>query len=210
MKRYLKAGFSFLLVLTLLAALPLGGVAAGTDARDGLEVTLLTNRGVYEAGEDVQLTVSVKNTNAYAVDNVRLEAMLPEGFEPVGELPAPMNISAGQTGTATLTARAVELQSTPVWLLWLAIGIFVAAAAVCVVMTVRRKKVAKVMSVLLCVGLLLGLLPAQASAESPSFTLDKTVTVDGQTVTFRCRVQYPIALEQVTPLEDGDIHPILE
>lgn len=210
MKRYLKAGFSFLLVLTLLAALPLGVFAAGTDARDGLEVTLLTNRGVYEAGEDVQLTVSVKNTNAYAVDNVRLEAMLPEGFEPVGELPAPMNISAGQTGTATLTARAVELQSTPVWLLWLAIGIFVAAAAVCVVMTVRRKKVAKVMSVLLCVGLLLGLLPAQASAESPSFTLDKTVTVDGQTVTFRCRVQYPIALEQVTPLEDGDIHPILE
>ena len=210
MKRYLKAGFSFLLVLTLLAALPLGVFAAGTDARDGLEVTLLTNRGVYEAGEDVQLTVSVKNTNAYAVDNVRLEAMLPEGFEPVGELPAPMNISAGQTGTATLTARAVELQSTPVWLLWLAIGIFVAAAAVCVVMTVRRKKVAKVMSVLLCVGLLLGLLPAQASAESPSFTLDKTVIVDGQTVTFRCRVQYPIALEQVTPLEDGDIHPILE
>ena len=100
MKRYIKAGFSVLLVLMMLLSLPFGAFAAGTDARDGLEVTLLTDQGTYEADENIQLTVSVKNTNAYAVDNVRLEALLPQGIELVGEAPAPISVAAGAVAEA--------------------------------------------------------------------------------------------------------------
>lgn len=210
MKRYLKVGFAVLLVLTLLAAMPFGAFAAGSEARDGLEVTLLTDQGVYDAGEDVQLTVSVKNTNAYAVDNVRLEALLPEGFEPVGQLPEPMNISAGKTGTAALTVRLTDVRSAPMAMIWLLIGLCVAAVAVVAVLAVRRKKMVNALSLLLCVAMLLALLPGQASAEDSSFVLDKTVTVDGQSVTLRCRISYPIALEKTVPLETGDIHPVLQ
>lgn len=212
MKKCLKMSLSLILAMLMLVALTLGVSAAGTDARDGLEVTLLTNQGTYGANEDIQLSVSVKNTNAYAVEGVQVEALLPEGYELVGDAPAPVNIPAGQTGTASVLVRLAANADvvSGSWWIWLAVGLLLAAAAVCTVLLVRRKQAVKALSLLLCVGLLLGLLPAQASAESPSFTLDKTVTVDGQTVTFRCRVQYPIALEQVTPLEDGDIHPILE
>ena len=210
MKRYIKAAFSVLLVLSLMLALSVVAFAAGTDARDGLEVTLLTNQGAYEAGEDIQLTVSVKNTNAYAVDQVRLEAMLPEGFEPVGELPAPLNIAAGATGVASMTVRLVKAPTTSMAWLWVAMGALAAVAAVCVVMLIRRKKAVKVLSVFLCVAMLLAFLPGKASAEDPSFVLDKTITVDGQAVTISCRITYPIALENTVPLKSGDIHPVLQ
>ena len=210
MKRYIKAAFSVLLVLSLMLALSVGAFAAGTDARDGLEVTLLTNQGTYEAGENIQMTVSVKNTNAYAVDQVRLEAMLPEGFEAVGELPEPLNIAAGSTGVASMTVRLVEVPSAPMAWLWVTMGVLLAAAAFCVVLMIRRKKSVKVLSVFLCVAMVMAFLPGQASAGDPSFVLDKTITVDGQPVTLSCRITYPVALEQTVPLKSGDIHPVLQ
>ena len=63
MKKYIKVSFSLMLALLMLAAMTFGVSAAGTDARDGLEVTLLTDQGVYEAGENINLTISIKNTN---------------------------------------------------------------------------------------------------------------------------------------------------
>ena len=210
MKRYLKAGFSFLLVLTLLAALPLGVFAAGADARDGLEVQLLTDQGAYEAGEEICLTVSVKNTNAYAVEGVQVEALLPQGYELAGAAPVPVDIPAGQTGTASVMVRLSAAGTAGIpWRILALIGAL-AVVAVGILLLVRRKKAVKALSLLLCVAMLMALLPADVSAQAPSFTLDKTVTVDGKTVTLRCRIQYPVALEQVTPLEDGDIHPVLE
>lgn len=210
MKRYVKAGFSVLLVMSLMLMLSVGAFAAGTDARDGLEVTLLTDQGSYEAGQNVQLTVSIKNTNAYAVENVRLEAVLPEGFEPVGQMPEPMNISAGETGAASLTVRPVAVERAPMVLLWVAVIVAALAAVFCVVMAVRRRKAVKVLSVVLALAMLMAYLPGRASAEDPTFLLDKTVTVDGEPVTLCCRISYPIALKNTVPLKAGDIHPVLQ
>lgn len=212
MKKYIKMSISLMLALLMLLALPFTASAAGADARDGLEVSLLTDQGTYAAGEEIQLAVSVKNTNAYAVEGVQVDALLPEGYELAGEAPAPLDIPAGQSGTASMAVRLVGNASvvSSRWGIWLAVGLLLAAAVVCAVVLIRRKKAVKVMSLLLCCLMLLGLLPGKASAEDPSFTLDKTVTVDGEAVILRCRVRYPMALEQVTPREDGDIHPILE
>ena len=212
MKKYLKMSISLLLALFLLVTLPFGVRAAGTDARDGLEVTLLTDQGSYEADEEIRLSVSVKNTNAYAVEGIRVETLLPQGFELAGETPAPVDLAAGQTGTASVLVRLIPEATafgSRLAIVLLA-GLVLAAAVACAVILIRRKKAVKVLSLLLCCAMLLALLPGQASAEDPSFTLDKTVTVDGETVTLRCLIRYPIALEQVTPLEDGDIHPVLQ
>ena len=213
MKKYIKMSISLMLALLLLFALPFTVSAAGADARDGLEVSLLTDQGTYGADEEIKLSVSVKNTNAYAVEGVQVEALLPQGFELAGEAPAPVDIPAGQTGTASVLVRMVSAGSEggTLWGLWLLAGLVLGAAAVAAaVVLVRRKKAVKALSLLLCVVMLMALLPGKASAEDPSFTLDKTVTVDGETVVLRCRIQYPVALEQVTPREDGEIHPILE
>ena len=209
MKKYIKISFSLMLAVLMLAALSFGVSAAGTDARDGLEVTLLTDQGVYAANEEICLSVSVKNTNAYAVEGVQVEALLPQGYELVGDAPAPVDIPAGQTGTASVLVRGIDNGSHFSWSLWLLIGGLLVAAA-CAVVLVFRKKTAKVLSVVLCMAMLMAMLPGKASAQTPAFTLDKTITVDGQSVTLRCRVSYPIALEQTIPLESGSIHPVVQ
>jgi hypothetical protein len=212
MKKYIKLSVSLLLAVLLLAGLTLGVSAAGTAAGDGLEVTLLTDQGTYTEDGDILLTVSVKNTNAYAVEGIQVEALLPEGYELAGEAPAPIDVPAGETGTATMRVRLTGNASdvSHPWGIWLTVGLLLVAAAIAAVLVIRRKKAAKVMSLLLCAAMVLGLLPATVRAEDPSFTLDKTVTVGEKTVTLRCRVRYPIAPEQVTPREDGQIHPILQ
>ena len=209
MKRYFKIGFSVLLVLMLLLSLPFGAFAVGTDTRDGLEVTLLTDQGTYEADENIQLTVSVKNTNAYAVDNVRLEALLPQGVELVGEAPAPISVAAGATGVATLNVRVVPAVSAG-WIIWALAAFLVIAVAACSVVLICRKKAVKALALLLCLAMLMAMLPAEAYAENPSFVLDKTVMVDGKDVTLSCRISYPVALENTVPLKDGSVHPVLQ
>ena len=135
MKWYIKMSIPLMLAVLMLAALTLGVSAAGTDARDGLEVTLLTDQGTYAADEEIQLSVSVKNTNAYAVEGVRVEALLPEGFELVGEAPASLDIPAGQTGIASMPVRLAGNDSSisiP-WGIWVAAGLLlVAVACLCV------------------------------------------------------------------------------
>ena len=212
MKKFTKRSFSLLLAMLLLLALPFGVSAAGAEAKDGLEVTLLTDQGAYTAQEDIELAVSVKNTNAYAVENIQVEALLPQGYVLSAEAPAALNLAAGESGTATMLVRLQESEAAAVavgpWLL-LAAGLVLAVAAV-TVLVLRRKKAVQTLSLLLCMAMLLSMLPGKASAEAPSMTLDKTVTVDGETVILRCRIDYPVAPENVTPLEDGEIHPVLQ
>ena len=216
MKKSARMGLSLLLAVLLLVVLPFGVSAAGTDARDGLEVSLLTDQGAYAAGEEIGLAVTVTNTNAYAVDNIRVEALLPQGYELCGEAPEALNLGAGLTGTASMKVRLPVVETvdltdgvrTGVWILLAAV--LAAGAIFCVVLLLHRKQAVKALSLLLCAAMLLALLPGKASAEAPSMTLDKTVTVDGEPVTFRCRIEYPVAPENAVPLEDGDIHPILE
>ena len=218
MKRSLKVCLSLLLTVLLLAALPFGVSAVGTDARDGLEVSLLTDQGAYAAGEPIGLTVTVQNNNAYAVENVQVEALLPRGYTLAGEAPKPMDIPAGQTGEVAMelgipvpeTAGSSEVKQIVHYGLSLLPGLGVLAIGLVVFLMIRRKKAVKAMCLLLCLCMLLSQLPLGAKAQSPSFTLERTVTVDGEVVVLQCRIDYPVAPEQVEPLETGDIHPVLQ
>ena len=211
MRKYIKLSISLMLAVLMLASLTMGVSAAGTDARDGLEVSILTDQGAYEAGEQISLSVFVKNANAYAVEGVEVIPELPDGYEVIGEDQDFLDVPAGETESAVVTIGATEKKEAGWvrWLIWAGVGLLAVGAVVCVVILVRRKKAVKALSILLCVVMLAGLMPVNASAEAPGFLLDKTVTIDGEAVTLRCRIQYPVALEQVIPLEDGDVHPIL-
>lgn len=200
---------SLILAVLMLAALTIGVSAAGMDARDGLEVTLLTDQGSYKADQEIQMLVTVKNTNAYAVDGVQVQALLPQEYEPVGDAPVLVNIPAGESATASVLLRATDTGRGIRWGMLLLISTALVAVAFAVTL-VCSKKTAKMLSVVLCVAMVMALLPVQVFAEEPGFLLDKTITVDGQPVTVSCRVTYPVALEQTVPLENGSIHPVLQ
>ena len=56
---------------------------AATTSQDGLEVTLTTDKESYNQGEQLVVTLTVKNTNDIAVSNVSMENLIPDGYKVV-------------------------------------------------------------------------------------------------------------------------------
>ena len=54
---------------------------AQTTTQDGLQVNLTTDKQSYSLNEDIQITISVTNTNDFTVKDVSIEALLPDKFE---------------------------------------------------------------------------------------------------------------------------------
>lgn len=79
MKSLRKILSLFLLMLTLgMLAIP---VAASAYAEhQGLQMTVAMDKEQYDVGEPMTATITVVNTNAYAVTIVNLEQLIPEGY----------------------------------------------------------------------------------------------------------------------------------
>lgn len=77
----IKKFSSFLLMLMLSVNMVFLPVSAASVSQDGLEVSLITDKEEYSAGEQIELVLKVKNTNTEAVSNVSLEDFIAEGYE---------------------------------------------------------------------------------------------------------------------------------
>ena len=114
MKRIAKIFLCVLMVLSVLIILPDSVNAASLESHDGLEVSILTDKDEYSQSDDIKITINVKNTNAYDMENISVDALLPEGLTvKSGELSNnSVNIKAGETYTvsieAKLTAASIE------------------------------------------------------------------------------------------------------
>ena len=99
------------LVLVLAVSLSLTAFAA-TASQDGLELLVTTDKTSYSATEQVTVTVTVKNTNAFAVSNVAVESNVPDGYKPADGYSSTKNIAAlGAGETTTLTVVYVPQNS---------------------------------------------------------------------------------------------------
>ena len=97
----MKKRIRFLVLLTtavLLLAMFTGTVLAET-VQDGLKVEISTDKEEYESNEDINLTVTVTNTNDFEVMNVRIESILPEG----------LTLKSGQAVNEVETLQANEV-----------------------------------------------------------------------------------------------------
>lgn len=95
-----------LMTLMLCLGMMTTPVWASSMSQDGLEVSLLTDKEVYDQGEDVQVTLTVTNTNEVAVTNVSLEHIIPDGYKLAdGDVAASMaaDLEAGETTALTVT-----------------------------------------------------------------------------------------------------------
>ena len=68
------------MVLGVLLATPLSVGAASSHTQDGLKVTITTDKNKYAADEDIQVTVKIQNNNTYAVQEISVDTLLPEGL----------------------------------------------------------------------------------------------------------------------------------
>ena len=73
---------SFILALGLLLSLTITGMAASSsNVQDGLEVSISTDKDKYSETESIKVTLTVKNTNSFSVEDVKLVNLIPEGYE---------------------------------------------------------------------------------------------------------------------------------
>lgn len=80
--KILKRIMAFVLLMVLSSALfTLPAAATTTISRqDGLEVTVEMDKEVYDAGEPITATITVKNTSGNAMTIANLEQLIPEGY----------------------------------------------------------------------------------------------------------------------------------
>ncbi len=80
MKKALKCLSVIIVMLTILFSFSITALAQ-TTTQDGLQVNLTTDKQSYSLNEDIQITISVTNTNDFTVKDVSIEALLPDKFE---------------------------------------------------------------------------------------------------------------------------------
>jgi len=99
-----KLFITFSLVFFVLLALSPNVNALNTDSKDGLEVTILTDKDEYSANEDIQITIKIKNSNSYVVKDVVVETLLPDGLV----------MKSGNINASNINIGAGEIYSTVV------------------------------------------------------------------------------------------------
>lgn len=108
MKRICKI-FAVLLVMAI--ALFSFSITAGatevSNTQDGLVASIISEKDSYKSNEDIELTFKVTNTNDFAVENVSLEAIIPDGLTLKNNDDTTVNIvslASGESLELTLTA----------------------------------------------------------------------------------------------------------
>lgn len=69
------------LVFVVSSFMTVSALAALPGTQDGVEATLSCDKSEYSAGENVAVTLSVKNNNPYSVEGIETEIVLPDGFK---------------------------------------------------------------------------------------------------------------------------------
>lgn len=113
MKKVTRMGLVLVLMASLLFGYNVNASAAENKSDDGLEVTIVTDKNEYSAADEIKVEISVKNTNDYAVEDVTVEALLPEGLtlKDGSSLTKTVDIEAGATEVLTVIATGSQNSS---------------------------------------------------------------------------------------------------
>lgn len=200
-KKFTKLLLALSLVICILLALPFNAGAASTQSKDGLEVSIKTDKEKYAADQNIQISVDIKNSTPFPVGDLSVELQLSKQLEVKGgsEIRTGISIESGATKTVSFSAMSdmeekedEKGSSLLIWII-LSAGITLILAAVCIILVVKHKKAAKVMCLFLCVAMALSMIPTKASAAEgdTAITVDKTIKVEGEKQTIKATVTIP-------------------
>lgn len=197
MKKTISIIFSLIIALSFLLAMPLSANAAETTAKDGIEVTISTNKDSYKTDDTIRISVKVKNNNNFAVSGINIETLIPDDFEFVDDEAATKTIDLNENGVRIVSAKVKYTGKDNSNLLLIVLAVLAAVVLivliVCIALVVNKKKNAtRVMSILLCLVMMFSIMPFNlmlASAES-EITVDKTVDVGKEAFTFKASAKF--------------------
>lgn len=93
-------------VLLAFACFALPSFSVFSGSQYGLEATIVTDKESYKANEEIHVTVTVKNTNDFKVEDVSIESLLPETLtlKDGSSSTKTVDLEAGETLTLSFTA----------------------------------------------------------------------------------------------------------
>jgi LPXTG-motif cell wall-anchored protein len=181
-----------------IAILP-GAALAATGTRNGIELTLETEKPSYAPGETIVAQITAKNTNLYSAYRCKVELTLPDGltFANGTNGKVSVDLTVGRTGVATFK---VALKDAGLVVpktggeenvaLWVTISIC-AALALSALLVFRKRATGTLLCILLC-AVLLTSAPAAALAASKTLTVTETVKINGQEYPLTATLYYEL------------------
>lgn len=171
-------------------------VCAATNTEMGVEITVSTDKQEYQSKDKITATVTVKNTNDRAIENVSLECFAPEGYKAEGDSTYAVAKLDGNGQTATLPVTFVPAgsQSLP-WGVIAIVAILVIAGVAALL--VYRKKHTGPVSLCLCAALILSALPmtmlnASEANDSCSVSASAVVKAGGKETTIKATATFDV------------------
>lgn len=89
-------------------------VSAAEEDQGGIQIITASDKSVYQEGEQPEITVSVRNSNDYKVNNVKVENALPGKFSFVnesGKMQEIGTLEAGKTAEVSFKIKAQEFRN---------------------------------------------------------------------------------------------------
>jgi len=113
LKKITKLILSMIMLMLLFIVNPVKADAATFGSEDGLEVSIETDKDDYSTEDEINVSISVKNTNTYDMKGISIESLLPEGIKVKSGLAdkADITILAGEKADIKFVA---ELEKTNV------------------------------------------------------------------------------------------------
>ena len=108
---WIKRILALMTVLALCSAS--AAASAATVTKDGLEVTLTTDKASYAAGEKIALTVTLTNRGEAPIKSVDVSCLLPAGCGMDGAQSASRTITMLEPGSSVTVHAAIKADCNP-------------------------------------------------------------------------------------------------
>ena len=219
------ASIAMAFVLTVSTAVP---SLARTFEKDSLEVTVTTDKESYSVGDEILVSVTVRNTGTESINNIKVKLLIPdcvtlaEGMSKTVSIEA---LAAGEEKTAKVPAKIeedvngngnisgdVETGDTHNAVIYIVVISLVAAAFVGFAFAKRKNnKAAEIISaiVVTLAGVTVAMQSTYASSARGSFEVSQTIKVDGQEQTITAVVTYG-AEESTEAIEETESTEVTE
>lgn len=214
-KKLMPVLLSFVFVVSTFMTIT---VFAAEAEQNGLVATLTFDKPEYAANEDVNVTLTVKNNNSYAVKDIQTEITLPDGVtlkdgsltQEAFELNSTESktcelikiVKATEPTTDTTSQQTGDNSHTGLFVV-----LMILSGGALLFIGIKQKKLhAKgTMSLILCFAMAGAMLPmtANATSEKKSFSVEETVKIDGKNVTVKATVSYAFEQYSDVTVTDG-------
>lgn len=193
--------FAVILIMTVMFSLNDIVVSAASDLQDGLECIIAADKDNYKKNENICVSVSVKNTQNTAVENLTIESFIPDGYKLHEKSKNTLHIdSLSPDETAELKVSYVsEASGTFILYVMLSAGLLLIAAAVIFAVVFKKKRAAKLLVLMLLSSVTVFGFSIRSPAVRAEETKEKTVslsqkiTIDGKEQSIRAEVRYSVS-----------------